>query len=76
MADIVSAIGKVLIGFDTGTGETAVHTDGFVDWFVDISNMLLANDIVKFILAIAIILIVVGVVMKLVSKIRGRKKRR
>jgi hypothetical protein len=75
MGDIISAITKVIVGYET-TGEPPVHVDGFVDWFGDVSNMLIANDLVKFIIALGIIGLLIGVVMKLISKIRGRKKRR
>jgi multisubunit Na+/H+ antiporter MnhC subunit len=62
MDGIITAVGTVLTGFST--------------WFASVSTMLLGNDLVKLIIALGIISLLIGLVMSLVSKIRGRKKRR
>jgi hypothetical protein len=62
MDGIITAVGTVI------TGYTA--------WFGSISTMLIGNDLVKLLIALGIIGLLIGVVMGLVAKLRGRKKRR
>lgn len=62
MDGIITATGLVVTAFST--------------WFASLSTMLLANDLVKLIIALGLITMVIGLIMGLVAKLRGRGKKR